>query len=105
MVTRGVMSAQIVVLQNGQQLIANVCNYGSELLTLHKPCLIFMADVTNNVDPEQKDKTSLDVSLFPWIPLSKDQGIDIPSDSVLALVDPVDALLEMYEPKSVENIA
>lgn len=64
-----------------------------------------MADVTNNVDPEQKDKASLDVSLFPWIPLSKDQEIDIPSDSVLALVDPVDALLEMYEPKSEENIA
>jgi hypothetical protein len=105
MVSKGIMSAQIVVLQNGQQLIANVDYTDSGKMVLDKPCLIFMADVSNNVNLTEKDKTSLDVSLFPWIPLSKNQEIQIPLDSVVALVDPVDALLELYEPKSEETIA
>lgn len=99
----GAMSAQIVVLENGQQLISNVSYIGGNKLVLDKPCLIFMADTSSNIEITGKDKTSLDVSLFPWIPLSKDQEIEITRDSVVALVNPVDALLELYEPKLEEG--
>ena len=60
----------------------------------------------NQMEPEEsskpqrirsKDKTSFDISLFPWIPMAKGFEIPINFDSVITLVEPVDMLYEMYE--------
>lgn len=104
------MASKIVVLKNGQQLISNVTEVVDVFnvtikYTLEKPCLIFMADPATNPEVQitGEEKTSLNVSLFPWIPLSKEKEISIPADAVLALVDPVDGLLSMYNPDDLEN--
>lgn len=96
------MAAKIVVLRNGQQLISNVSECVKDDMVigyrLEKPCLIFMADpsVRAEIQVTGQEKTALDVSLFPWIPLSKETDILVPVDGVLTFVDPVDALLTMY---------
>ena len=41
----------------------------------------------------------IDVSLLPWLILSKDSQMIIPVDSVLTVVEPVDALTKLYQDK------
>ena len=42
----------------------------------------------------------INVSLVPWIILSKDKQIVLPTDTVLTVVEPIDSLKQMYEEKS-----
>ena len=38
----------------------------------------------------------INVSLLPWIILSKDKKMIIPTDSVLTVVEPIDAVTQLY---------
>ena len=65
---------------------------------LNKPCIIKMKN-PNPIQDEMSGssgKTGYEVSLFPWMPLSKDETIPIPADWVITMVDPVVKLNEMY---------
>ena len=42
-------------------------------------------------------KAGFEVSLFPWIPLSKETNIPIPADWLITMVEPVYKLKEMYQ--------
>ena len=59
------------------------------------------------VTPEQTQNTSkkagYEVSLFPWMPLSKDETIPIPADWLITLVEPVNKLKQMYVEDIVEH--
>ena len=44
----------------------------------------------------KEHKTGYSVSLFPWMPLSKDERIPIPADWMITMVEPVTKLEEMY---------
>ena len=35
--------------------------------------------------------------MFPWIPLSKDINVPIPTDYVVTMVEPIDKLMEIYK--------
>ena len=51
-------------------------------------------------EDEKKDGDyGIDVSLLPWLILSKDSQMIIPVDSVLTVVEPVDALTKLYQDK------
>lgn len=65
---------------------------------LNKPCLVKMRDPSLLVEEtaEEQKKASYQVSLYPWMPLSKDQVIPIPSDWVVTIVEPIVKLSEMY---------
>ena len=60
-----------------------------------------------NVLPEEQEgntqKAGYEVSLFPWIPLTKDEVIPIPADWLITLVEPVIKLKEMYIEDIVKN--
>ncbi len=43
------------------------------------------------------------MSLFPWMPLSKDERIPIPADWMITMVEPVDKLKEMYVEDITQN--
>jgi hypothetical protein len=45
------------------------------------------------IDPQ---KASFQVTLFPWMPLSKDNTIPISTDWVVTMVTPSDKLNDMY---------
>ena len=48
-------------------------------------------------NPEENSEKGTQVSIYPWMPLSKDQRIPIIADWVVTMVEPVDSLKEMYE--------
>ena len=64
---------------------------------LDKPCVIRMRDPNIQSSEGNAKKAGFEVSLFPWIPLSKDTTIPIPADWLITIVEPVTKLKEMYE--------
>jgi hypothetical protein len=65
---------------------------------LNKPCLVKMRDpslLTEESTEEQK-KAAYQVSLYPWMPLSKDSVIPVAADWVVTIVEPIVKLSEMY---------
>ena len=100
------MAIKLLLLKSGEDMIASVKEmaYGEGDdrrvvgYYLNRPCVIKMRDP--NVMPELQDgatqKAGYEVSLFPWIPLSAEETIPIPSDWLVTMVEPTIKLKEMY---------
>jgi len=98
------MTIKLLFLKSNEELIADVQEMvvGKDEETrvvgyyLTKPCLVKMRN-PNLVKQEGEKKTAgFSVSLYPWIPLSKDETIPVPTDWVVTMVEPVQGLKEMY---------
>jgi hypothetical protein len=99
------MTVKLLLLKSGEDLIADV----HEMVLgedderrvigyyLDKPCLVKMRNPNNLTEETDKtQKAGFQVSLFPWMPLSKDERIPIPADWMVTMVEPVEKLKEMY---------
>lgn len=99
------MSIKIVLLKSGEDIISDV----KEMVVgeednprvigyfLHKPCVVKMTPPTNVGETDgDNQKTSFRVTLFPWMPLTKDETIPVSSDWVVTIVNPTDKLKDMY---------
>ena len=102
------MTIKLLLLKSGEDIIADVAEMamGEEGnrenprriigYYLNKPCVIKMRD-PNLQEPEgSEQKAGYSVSLFPWMPLAKDERIPIPADWMITMVEPVEKLQEMY---------
>ena len=99
------MTIKLILLKSGEDVIADVSEMilgeGDEKRVigyhLDKPCVIRMTDPNIQSSEGNAKKAGFEVSLFPWIPLSKDTTIPIPADWLITIVEPVTKLKEMYE--------
>jgi hypothetical protein len=102
------MTVKLLLLKSGEDIIADVKEMvvGEEENVrvigyfLHKPCVVKMTPPTNmpeefkgKLEPE---KASFQVTLFPWMPLTKDNTIPVSADWVVTMVNPTDKLNNMY---------
>ena len=98
------MTIKLALLKSGEDVIADVSEMvmgeGDERRVigyhLDKPCVIKMRNPNLQSEDGPNKKAGFDVSLFPWIPLTKDTTIPIPADWLITLVEPVTKLTEMY---------
>ena len=100
------MTIKLLVLKSGEDMIADVKEmaFGEEDQRrvvgyyLNKPCVIKMRDpnLLNDESEGRGRKAGYEVSLFPWIPLSAEETIPVPSDWVVTMVEPTVKLKEMY---------
>jgi hypothetical protein len=107
------MTIKLLLLKSGEDMIADVTemSYGEEEdrrivgYYLNKPCIIKMRDpnVIDGQSEGRKRKAGYEVSLFPWMPLSAEDSIPIPSDWVVTMVEPTIKLKEMYVEDIVSN--
>ena len=98
------MTVKLLLLKSGEDVIADV----SEMVIgedderrvigyrLDKPCVVKMRNPNLQSEDGTKKKAGFEVSLFPWIPLTKDENIPIPADWLITLVEPVEKLAQMY---------
>ena len=97
------MSIKLAVLKSGEQVIADAKELVSEekvrgyLFTRpHKvvstPPLL--------LTEEQQDDNSLEVTLSPWIILSADKEVVVPTDWVVTVVEPLESVVKMYKEKT-----
>ena len=102
------MAVKLLLLKSGEQVIADV----KEMLVgdeespkvvgyfLNKPCVVNIRIPGRN-SPSDAEKnniqtTSLNISLFPWMPLAKEINVPISTDWVITMVNPEDKLNAIY---------
>ena len=111
------MTVKLVLLKSGEDIIADV----SEMVVgdekdkenpprvigyyLNRPCVVRMTDSRNlpELTKGNEQKQGYSVSLFPWMPLSKEDKIPIPADWMITMVEPVTKLAQMYDEDIVKN--
>jgi len=99
------MSVKLLLLKSGEDIISDVQEMvvGDEEnprvigYFLTKPCVVKMRDPNVFGEQESKEKSaSYQVSLYPWMPLSKDKRIPLTAEWVVTMTEPIDKLKEMY---------
>ena len=93
------MSIKVAVLQSGEQIIARM----KEIVSEDKPIAYLFNQphkvVLNNqiVLSENKDQSSVEVTLAKWILISDEDDIPVSVNQVVTLVEPVSSVKKMYE--------
>ena len=98
------MTIKLMLLKSGEDVISDVtemCVGTDEKrqvigYQLNKPCVVKMRDPNVIKEEGPKKKSGFAVSLFPWMPLTKQEDIPVPADWMITMVEPIDKLKEMY---------
>jgi hypothetical protein len=95
------MTVKLAILKSGEDVIADVQEmiYQEKVVgyIFNKPCNVQMRTTEENGDK------SFQISLFPWIPLTKTTKVPVPPDWVITLVEPIESLEKMYEKDVLKN--
>ncbi len=97
------MSIKLLLLKSGEDIISDIHEMvvGEEEQRrvigyyLDKPCVVKL--LKDPGAPADDPNKGLKVSLYPWMPLAKEQKIPVIADWVVTVVEPVDNLKEMYQ--------
>ena len=98
------MTIKLMLLKSGEDVISDVTEMcvGTEEnrqvigYHLNKPCIVKMRDPNLIKEEGPKKQSGFAVSLFPWMPLTKQEVIPVPADWMITMVEPIDKLKEMY---------
>ena len=98
------MTIKLMILKSGEDIIADVAEMamGEEEdkrvvgYFLKQPCVITMKNPNLLEEDGNNKKSGFEVSLFPWMPLSKEKTIPITAEWVITMVEPITTLKEMY---------
>ena len=98
------MTVKLMLLKSGEDVISDVTEMcvGTEEdrqvigYHLNKPCVVKMRDPNLMKEEGPKKQSGFSVSLFPWMPLTKQVDIPVPADWMITMVDPIDKLTQMY---------
>ena len=88
------MTVKLVLLKSGEDVVADVaemCVGEAKAVVgyfLKQPCRVRLFATEEN-------ESSIKIS--PWVPLSKDDTIPVPTDWVVSIVDPIDQVLTLYQ--------
>ena len=102
------MTVKLLLLKSGEDIIADV----QEMVTtdpndsekkvvigyfLTKPCVVKLKDASLAASQNTKKENAYNVTMYPWIPLSKDKVIPLTVEWVITMVNPADQVKKMYE--------
>ena len=98
------MTIKLMLLKSGEDVISDVTEMrvgtddDSQVIgyQLNKPCVVKMRDPNVIKEEGPKKQSGFAVSLFPWMPLTKQVDIPLPADWMITMVEPIDKLKEMY---------
>ena len=101
------MTVKLLLLKSGEDLIADVQEmvFGEDEekrvvgYYLTRPCIVKMRTpnlLTEENEDQGPQKMGYQVTLHPWMPLTADEKIPVPSDWVVTMVTPTEKLKQMY---------
>ena len=96
------MSIKLALLKSGEQVIADAKELVSEEKVrgyLFTRPLKVISTQPMLLTEEQQDDRSVEVTLSPWIILSADNEVVVPTDWVVTVVEPLESVVKMYEEK------
>ena len=97
------MSIKITVLKTGEHIISDMKELMADneekvqaymLVNPHTYEISEKQFMTE--DEKEEGDYGIDVSLLPWLILSKDKKMIIPTDSVLTVVEPLESVTQLY---------
>ena len=99
------MSVKLAVLKSGEQVIADAKELVSKDEEKVRGYLFTRPHKVLTAQPmllteEAKDDNSLEVTLSPWIILSADTEVVVPTDWVVTIVEPIESVVKMYQEKT-----
>ena len=107
------MSIKITVLKTGEHIISDMKELMADneekvqaymLVNPHTYEISEKQFVSEEEKELEESEFGINVSLLPWIILSKDKKMIIPTDSVLTVVEPLESVTQLYLDK-VESFA
>ena len=97
------MSIKLTLLKTGEQLISDMKELSEEgkdepkAYLLDNPHTVEINEKQFVTEEEKKGGDfGINVTLLPWIILSKDSQMISPTDSVLTVVEPLDSVTQLY---------
>ena len=99
------MSIKITVLKTGEHIISDMKEFMTEgeenaqaymLVNPHTYEINEKQFITEEEKELEDGDFGINVSLLPWIILSKDKKMIIPTDSVLTVVEPLESVTQLY---------
>jgi hypothetical protein len=95
------MSVKLAILKSGEDVIADIQEMVFEEKVIgyifNKPCAVKMR-------PNEDDlERGFQISLFPWLPLSRTTKVPVSVDWVVTIVDPIQTLEKMYVKDVLKN--
>ena len=99
------MSIKITVLKTGEHIISDMKELMTEgeenaqaymLVNPHTYEINEKQFITEEEKELEEGDYGINVSLLPWLILSKDKKMIIPTDSVLTVVEPLDSVTQLY---------
>ena len=97
------MSIKLTLLKTGEQLISDMKELVAEgkdqahAYLLENPHTVEINEKQFVTEEEKKDGDfGINVTLVPWLILSKDKKMMIPVESVLTVVEPLESVTQMY---------
>ena len=97
------MSIKLTLLKTGEQLISDMKELSEEgndepkAYLLENPHTVEINEKQFVTEEEKKEGDfGINVTLLPWIILSKASQMIIPTDSVLTVVEPLDSVTQLY---------
>ncbi len=99
------MSVKLAVLKSGEQVIAEAKELVAKDEEKVRGYLFTRPHKVVTSQPmllteEAKDDNSLEVTLSPWIILSADTEVVVPTDWVVTIVEPIESVVKMYQEKT-----
>ena len=96
------MTVKLAILKSGEDIVADikemVVGEGDDSrvvgYVLTKPVGVSLNRKEITIDDE---KETVQIRLFPWCPLTKNEKIPITADWVVTIVDPIDKITAMYK--------
>ena len=101
------MTVKLLLLKSGEDLISDIKEmvFGEDEekrvvgYYLTRPCIVKMISpnlLTEGNEDKGPQKMGYQVQLHPWMPLTTDEKIPVPSDWVVTMVTPTEKLKQMY---------
>ena len=102
------MTVKLAILKSGEDIVADIkemiVGEGDDArvvgYVLTKPVGVSLNRKEISIDDE---KDTVQIRLFPWCPLTKNEKIPITADWVVTIVDPIDKVKQMYEKEVLGN--
>jgi hypothetical protein len=101
------MTVKLLLLKSGEDIISDIQEMvvedpnGDQKRVigyfLTKPCVVKLRDASLAAEQETRKENAYNVTMYPWIPLSKDKVIPLTAEWVITMVNPADQVKKMYE--------
>ena len=97
------MTIKLVLLKSGEQLVSDLKELVSEEKVcgylLNKPHKVVVNKPMFLSEEKSIEDVDVEVIFSPWILLTSDEEIVVPTDWVVTIVEPLESVVKMYQDK------